>query len=377
MVNENKVKGTVVRFFRGRGFGFIKPEAGGKEVFVHWEDLVTDDHWPFVKRDTEVEYVLEENDGKYAAKEVTLVDGEKIPIFVKPYENREVNKEDIYTGTVKFFDGRKGFGFVTPDEEISWENTSSGDGLFFSRDAFIATNAGKGMVLRVRDGLRVSFKIYKDEKGLGACEVQNEDQTPLECVPRKDGGSRKRKRKRGDTGKKNTKKVKTVAKTKDELIAEREVDEDDNVYTGTVMFYKQHKEFGFIKIEEEITFKDTTISEKLYVMKEDIVCDSEDVGLTSGSEVMFKIYKDSKGLGAAEVMNLDGTSITYLPETEESKADEVEEEPQEEVEEEPQEVLEEQSPEPVKPKKKTAKPRKKAATKKNVMKRKKKVKGRR
>jgi len=364
MDNDSKVKGTVVRFFRGRGFGFIKPEAGGKEVFVHWDDLVTDDHWPFVKRGTEVEYILEEDDGKHAAKKVTLADGKNIPIFVKPYENREVNKEDIYTGTIKFFDGWKGFGFVKPDEEISWEDTSSGEGLFFSRDAIIATNAGKGMMLRVRDGLRVSFKIYKDEKGLGACEVQNEDQTPLECVPREEnqGGSRKRKRKRGDNGKKNAKKFKSVAKTKDELIAEREVDEDDNVYTGTVMFYKQDKEFGFIKIADEITFKDTTITEKIYVMKEDIICDSENVGLTPDSEVMFKIYKDSKGLGAAEVMNVDGTSITYLPESEETKADEVEEEHQEE--------LEEQSPEPVKPKKK-------AATRKKITKRKKKVKGRR
>jgi len=357
MDNDSKVKGTVVRFFRGRGFGFIKPEAGGKQVFVHWDDLVTDDHWPFVKRGTEVEYILEENDGKRAAKKVTLADGKKIPKFVKPYENREVNKEDIYTGTIKFFDGRKGFGFVKPDEEISWEDTTSSEGLFFSRDAIIATSAGNGMMLRVRDGLRVSFKIYKDEKGLGACEVQNEDQTPLVCVPRKEG-SRKRKRKRGDNGNKKAKKTKTIAKTKDDLLAEREVDEDDNVYTGTVMFYKQDKEFGFIKIEEEITFKDITITEKIYVMKEDIICDSEDVGLTPDSEVMFKVYKDSKGLGAAEVMNLDGTSITFLPESEKTKDDEVEEEPQE---------MEEESPEPVKPKKKPA-------AKKKVTKRKKKVK---
>merc|ERR1711920_1218367 len=120
-------------------------------------------------------------------------------------------------------------------------------------------------------------------------------------------------------------------KTKQELIDEREIDEDENTYTGTVKYYKPEKEFGFIKISEEITYNDVTVKEKIFVMKEDIVCYSEEVGMTEDSEVMFKIYKDSKGLGAYEVMNADGTPIVYG----ESKKS--------------------PSPEPVKPKKKVTK----------------------
>jgi len=311
MSTDSKVKGTVMRFFRGRGFGFIKPDGGGKEVYVHWEDLVTDDHWPFVQKGTEVEFSQVDQDGKSAAKDVTLANGEKIPVFAKPYEDREVNEEESFVGSIKFFDGRKGFGFVKPDEEITWKDTSSGEGLFFSRDAILVSNAGKGMALKVRDTMRVSFKVYKDKKGLGACEIQNEDETPLECVPRKEtqGGRKKRKR-RGDGKKKPAKK----AKTKEELIEEREVDEDENTYVGTVKLYKPDKEFGFITITEDITFKDTTVKEKIYVMKEDIVCYSDEVGLTADSDVMFKIYKDSKGIGACEVMNVDGTPIEYTKE---------------------------------------------------------------
>lgn len=101
------------------------------------------------------------------------------------------------------------------------------------------------------------------------------------------------------------------AKTKEELIEEREVDEDENTYVGTVKLYKPDKEFGFIAITDEITFKDITVKEKIFVMKEDIVCYSDEVGLTPDSDVMFKIYKDSKGIGACEVMNVDGTPIEY------------------------------------------------------------------
>jgi len=347
MTTENKVKGTVLRFFRGRGFGFIKPEEGAKEVFVHWEDLITDDHWPFIEKGTEVEFLIsEEDEGKPAAKEVTLADGEKIPIFTKPYEDREVNEDETFKGAVKFFDGRKGFGFLTPDEEITWNDASSGEGLFFSRDALLATNTGKGMILRVNKDLRVSFKIYKSSKGLGACEVQNEDETPLACEPRKEkksGG--KRKRRGGNGNKKSAKK----AKTKEELIEEREIDTDENIYTGTVKYYNAEKEFGFITITEEITFKDITVKEKIYVMKEDIVCDSDEVALTADSEVMFKIYKDSKGLGAFDVTSEDIESSSKDKEAEDV-------------------VAKEASPEPVKPKKKAAK----KGGKKKVVKRKRK-----
>merc|ERR1719447_26523 len=192
-------------------------------------------------------------------------------------------------------------------------------------------------MLRAPYGMRVSFKVYKGKKGLGACEIQNEDQTPIEGEPRKErkqGGGRKRKRKGGDGNKKATKKVK---KTKEELIEEREIDEEEATYIGTVKYYKPEKGFGFITITDDITFKDITVKEKIVVMKEDIVCYADEVNLTADSEVMFKIYKDSKGLGACEVMNADGTPITGKDDNEAEA-----------------ELVKEPSPEPVKPKKKAA-----------------------
>jgi len=337
MIADSKVTGTVVRFLRGRGYGFIKPEDGGDEVFVHWENLVTDDDWPCMEKGTEVEFFVVDKDGKPAAKEVTLVGGEKIPVFTKLYEDREVNEEENFTGDIKFFDGWKGFGFVKPDEKITFQGEESGEGLFFSRDAILTNNAGKGMVLRVSKGLRVSFKVYKDKKGLGACEIQNEDMTPLEYQPRKEGGGN-RKRKRGGDGKKKSPKK---AKTKEQLIEEREIDDDETVYTGTVKSYRPDKDFGFITISEEITFKDVTVKDKIFVMKEDIVCYSDEVGLTVNNDVMFKIYKDSKGLGACEVMNVDGTPIEYKSEGKKSP-----------------------SPAPVKRKKKATKSKKKVVKRK-------------
>merc|ERR1739838_478824 len=120
----------------------------------------------------------------------------------------------------------------------------------------------------------------------------------------------------GKNGNKPTKKAKVVRKTKEELLEERELDEEETIYTGTVKQYRADKGFGFISIEEDITFNGVTATEKIYLMKEDIVCYSEEVGLKPDTSVMFKIYKDSMGLGACEVHNEDGTPITYEPEEE-------------------------------------------------------------
>jgi len=285
-------------------------------VLVHWSKLVTDDKWPFIKRGTEVKFKLVEKDenGKRSAKDVTLANGAKIPIYVPKSSDRVSNDDDVYSGVLQFFDYRKGFGMVKPEEDITWEDVTvtSKDALYFSREAIMSTGAGKGKVLNLRNGKKVTFKVYKDKKGLGAHELQNEDGNPLEYEERKRQG-RKRKR-TGKTGNKPVKKAKVVKKTKEELIEERELDEDETIYTGTVQQYKADKEFGFISIDEDITFNDVTATEKIYVMKEDIICISEEVGLKPETSVMFKIYKDSMGLGAYEVHNEDGTPITYEPE---------------------------------------------------------------
>jgi len=325
------MKGSVIRFYRARGFGFIKPEEGGKRVLVHYADLVTDDEWPYIKRGTEVEFELEDAKGKRKAKNVTLVGGEKIPLYLPENSDRVANDDDVFSGTIKFFDGRKGWGMIKPDEEIAWEGVTESDGVYFARPAIISTGGGKGMVLSLPPGSKVTFKVYKDKKkSLGAHELQNEEGNPIEYQvknERRGGKGRKRKRNRKGGDKKRAKKAKVV-KTKEELLEEREIDEEENLYTGSVKFYNIEKEYGFIAIEEAITFNGATAKDSIYVLKEDIVCRSEEVGLNEGKKVVFKVYKDSKGIGACEVQNEDGSPIVFEQEEPQSEEEEKEAAPQ-------------------------------------------------
>jgi len=113
------------------------------------------------------------------------------------------------------------------------------------------------------------------------------------------------------TKKAPTSQVVVAKKTKEELLREREVDEEETLYTGTVKFYLTTQDYGFISIDEEIQFKGLTAKGRIYVEKDDIICYSEDVGLNKNSKVIFKLYKDSKGIGAHEVQNEDGTPIIF------------------------------------------------------------------
>merc|ERR1712060_245647 len=116
------------------------------------------------------------------------------------------DEEAIYTGTVKFFAGQKGFGFIIPDEEIEFMGetvTTDADaeegGLYVAReDVIFAENSAPNL----NYGTKVQFQVYKSDKGLGACRVMNEDGSAYEY---KKSTKRKMKNK-GGANKKSKKK---------------------------------------------------------------------------------------------------------------------------------------------------------------------------
>merc|ERR1719228_821822 len=174
-----KSKGVVVRFARRKGFGFIQPKkAGEKQVFVHWSDIITDEQWPVLQNGAEVQFLLTEEDGKRRAEKVSKVGEGKIE---NEEDDRDIDEETLYTGTVKFFDGRKGFGFIIPDEDIEYggqtATTSEDGGVYVAREDIILADDSAAWL---PEGHKVQFQVYKGKTSMGACRVQNEDGTPVE-----------------------------------------------------------------------------------------------------------------------------------------------------------------------------------------------------
>jgi cold shock CspA family protein len=67
------VAGRVVRFDGVRGYGFIAPDHGGEDVFLHVNDLLVPEH--YVRSGLAVEFEIEEGERGLKASSVRLAQG--------------------------------------------------------------------------------------------------------------------------------------------------------------------------------------------------------------------------------------------------------------------------------------------------------------
>ncbi|MEV6166402.1 cold shock domain-containing protein [Streptomyces sp. NPDC052052] len=67
------VTGRVVRFDGARGYGFISPDHGGEDVFLHVNDMLIPES--YVRTGTAVEFEIEDGDRGLKASSVRLAEG--------------------------------------------------------------------------------------------------------------------------------------------------------------------------------------------------------------------------------------------------------------------------------------------------------------
>lgn len=143
-------KGTVKFFNSQKGFGFIAQDGGGEDVFVHIS-AVERAGLEGLAEGQELQFNLVDRGGKVSAQDLQVV-GDVIPVESKPAApQRELTGERV-TGTVKFFNGTKGFGFLVRD-----------DG---QPDAFVHISAVERSGLGgLNEGERYEFDLEVDRRG--------------------------------------------------------------------------------------------------------------------------------------------------------------------------------------------------------------------
>lgn len=143
-------KGTVKFFNSQKGFGFIQQDSGGEDIFVHIS-AVERAGLDGLAEGQELEFNLVDRGGKVSAQDLQVV-GDVIAVEKRPAApQRELTGEKA-TGTVKFFNSMKGFGFLVRD-----------DG---QPDAFVHISAVERSGLSgLNEGERYEFDIEVDRRG--------------------------------------------------------------------------------------------------------------------------------------------------------------------------------------------------------------------
>ena len=172
----------VVKFFNGqKGFGFIVRDDGGEDVFVHIS-AVEQAGLTGLAEGQPLGFTLVDRGGRISATELKI-DGEPMPVEDRaPREPREGGfggaprggaggfggapqrqlTGEKASGTVKFFNAMKGFGFIQRD-----------DG---QPDAFVHISAvERAGMPTLNEGDRLTFELEVDRRGkYAAVNLQNE-----------------------------------------------------------------------------------------------------------------------------------------------------------------------------------------------------------
>eukprot|EP00439_Symbiodinium_sp_Y106_P079811 s1076_g18.t1 len=302
---DARYTGSVIEFNKWRGFGHIAMDqkdwyscachfACLDKVFVHWKNIQTDDRFPRLQQGLSVEFgliVSQEWRGwnkvrSLKAKTVTLPGGGMVNIqdAMDAESMTFVGAQNFrYTGTVKFFDQFRNFGWVAiddgfaMDEPVPKEIKVEGEEL---------NTGGKPLRMRI-DKLAVEFGIVKSKTGQGdsymAYNVTLPGGTPI---------------------------------TQEAL--EHRQEEGSQRFTGTVQWWQRWQSWGHIIPDADQAFP-ATVQEKLeaaakakpdgkpaehllYFRKDDCEWSLQP---QVGKKVSFTVYVDDKGAGAKDVLPVE------------------------------------------------------------------------
>lgn len=132
--------GTVAWYEPAKGYGFVTPDGGGDEVFLHSSAIVTGG---VVSEGQRVAFLVVDGERGPQADHLLPLGAAAAP--------QPVAASDGADGTVSWFDGDKGFGFITPDTG--------------GPDVFVHVRELAHGVPDLREGDRITYDVVEGDRG--------------------------------------------------------------------------------------------------------------------------------------------------------------------------------------------------------------------
>ena len=259
--------GTVRWFDPAKGFGFIAPDDGGEDVFVHFSAIPDTGGFRTLDEGQQVEYTATAGPRGPQAEDVRPRAGGRAPRARDDRRESRPSRDTgrrglVLTGTVAHFDGDKGFGFIVPD------------------DVFVhvsAVQGGRGD--EPEEGDRVEFELVEGPRGLQADSVRL--LPPARATTgRREAGRRDDDRDRGSRDR-----------------PQRDRSSGRGPAQGTVQWFNPEKGFGFITPDDG--------GDDVFVHFSEIEDDGGYRELAEGQRVEFSRTTGDRGPNATRVRPLD------------------------------------------------------------------------
>lgn len=260
-------------------YGFVEETENAVRYFIHNSDVMTSDRHVFLRRGMQIRFkaAIRRKTGEKRAIFVQAVDGELLSYFKKqgdsdPWSREIVESPTLFFGVVSRFFFKRGFGWIRPDKKFRAHDF--GEALAPERKRECA-NILRLYVARediesvdfppaLRQGQRVSFKLYLDRRGLGACCVVNENGDPFQGTYDKQLNGKRR-------------------------------------YTGRVKKLKVHG-FLFIKPEPPIVgVRGLRPNEDIHAHCESLHTEARPARVPTGTRVTFSLKEDENGFHAFDI----------------------------------------------------------------------------
>jgi len=299
-VELERVRGRVVSYFNRKGFGFLSvlnddetklENADESKVFVHWKAISSSDRWPQLSPESEVEFSISEKDGRKYAENVTAVGGGELNNESK--EEEKVVTESTSNGKVKFYDSRKGFGFIEllEDCEVDGETLEKGADIHVGRESILSNDPCPSL----RPGMTVKFNISRTDKGLTCLDVVDSEGNRV-TVPEEKRRKRKKWNRRQGGGRGRNRTYPTQV-----LLPQ----------IGTLVKWNEKKGFGWIQPNEDLSIHGVDLQENdgnVYVHRNDI-----NGKVKEGCSVCFSLFfARNRGISASNVQQVDPSTTSSM-----------------------------------------------------------------